>query len=89
MIIDAEPLTGTAQQAAGRERTLPPVEQVRPGVWSVPTPFPRSPLRYVLAYLVETPGGLAIVDTGWPSNDSWDGLVAGIREGMKSGNFLI
>ena len=73
-------VTGTVQQAAWRDRTLPPVEQVRPGIWSVPTPFPRSPLRYVLAYLIETPGGLAIVDTGWPDDESWDGLVAGIRE---------
>jgi hypothetical protein len=47
-------VTGTVQQRAWRDRVLPPVEQVRPGIWSVPTPFPRSPLRYVLAYLIET-----------------------------------
>ena len=56
------------------------MERVRPGLWSVPTPFPRSPLRYVLAYLIEAPGGLAIIDTGWPSDEAWDGLVAGVRE---------
>jgi glyoxylase-like metal-dependent hydrolase (beta-lactamase superfamily II) len=59
---------------------LPPVEEVRAGLWSVPTPFPQSPLRYVLAYLVEVPGGVALVDTGWPADTAWDGLVAGIRE---------
>jgi glyoxylase-like metal-dependent hydrolase (beta-lactamase superfamily II) len=71
-------VTGTAQQAAWRDRVLPPVEQVRPGLWSLPTPFPQSPLRYVLSYLVEEPGGPVLVDTGWPSEASWDGLVAGV-----------
>jgi glyoxylase-like metal-dependent hydrolase (beta-lactamase superfamily II) len=46
----------------------------------VPTPFPDSPLRYVLAYLVETGRGPVLVDTGWPSAAAWDGLVAGVRE---------
>jgi glyoxylase-like metal-dependent hydrolase (beta-lactamase superfamily II) len=73
-------VTGLSQRQAWRDRVLPPVEKVRPGVWSVPTPFPDSPLRYVLAYLVETPRGPALVDTGWPSDDAWDGLVAGVRE---------
>lgn len=73
-------VTGTLQQQAWRDLVLPPVEQVRPGLWSVPTPFPHSPLRYVLAYLIETPAGPALVDTGWPSAEAWDGLVAGIRQ---------
>jgi hypothetical protein len=67
-------VTGTAQQQAWRDRVLPPVEKVRPGVWSVPTPFPDSPLRYVLAYLLESRRGPVLIDTGsrrqpisWPS----------------------
>jgi glyoxylase-like metal-dependent hydrolase (beta-lactamase superfamily II) len=71
-------VTGTVQQRAWRDRVLPPVELVRPGLWSVPTPFPRSPLRYVLAYLVETERGPVLIDTGWPSGEAWDGLVAGV-----------
>jgi glyoxylase-like metal-dependent hydrolase (beta-lactamase superfamily II) len=71
-------VTGTAQQRAWRDHLLPPVEQVRPGLWSVPTPFPNSPLRYVLAYLLETARGPVLVDTGWPSADAWDGLAAGV-----------
>ena len=71
-------VTGTAQQAAWRDRVLPPVEQVRPGLWSIPTVF-EGPLRYVLAYLVEGPGGPVLIDTGWPAEESWDGLVAGVR----------
>lgn len=73
-------VTGTAQQQAWRDRVLPPVEKVRPGVWSVPTPFPDSPLRYVLAYLVETNRGPVLIDTGWPSAEAWDGLVTGVQE---------
>jgi len=72
-------VTGTAQRQAWRDQVLPPVEQVRPGLWSVPTPFPDSPLRYVLAYLVETRHGPVLVDTGWPKDEAWDGLVAGVR----------
>lgn len=71
-------VTGTAQQAAWRERVLPPVELVRPGLWSLPTPFPQSPLRYVLSYLVEEPAGPVLVDTGWPGEEAWAGLVAGV-----------
>ncbi len=73
-------VTGTAQRQAWRDRMLPQVEKVRPGVWSVPTPFPNSPLRYVLAYLLESPRGPVLIDTGWPSHQAWDGLVAGVRE---------
>jgi glyoxylase-like metal-dependent hydrolase (beta-lactamase superfamily II) len=71
-------VTGTAQRTAWREKVLPPVELVRPGLWSLVTPFPQSPLRYVLSYLVEEPGGPVLVDTGWPGPESWDGLVAGV-----------
>ena len=67
-------VTGTAQRQAWRDRVLPPVEKVRPGVWSVPTPFADSPLRYVLAYLLESPRGPVLIapdgqatrpGTGW------------------------
>jgi glyoxylase-like metal-dependent hydrolase (beta-lactamase superfamily II) len=73
-------VTGTIQQQAWRDRVLPPVEQVRPGLWSVPTLFPDSPLRYVLSYLIETSAGLVLVDTGWPSDEAWDALVGGVRQ---------
>jgi hypothetical protein len=31
---------------------------IRPGLWSIPTPFPGNPLRYVLSYAVEYDGGV-------------------------------
>jgi glyoxylase-like metal-dependent hydrolase (beta-lactamase superfamily II) len=71
-------VTGTAQRQAWLDRVLPPVEQVRPGLWSIPTVFPDNPLRYVLSYAVRYDHGVALVDTGWPCEDAWDGLVAGL-----------
>jgi glyoxylase-like metal-dependent hydrolase (beta-lactamase superfamily II) len=73
-------VTGTAQRQAWLDRVLPPVEQLRPGLWSIPTVFPDNPLRYVLSYAVRHGSGVALVDTGWPCEDAWDGLVAGLGE---------
>jgi glyoxylase-like metal-dependent hydrolase (beta-lactamase superfamily II) len=59
---------------------LPPVEQVRPGVWSIPVPIPNNPLRYVLVYVFETDGGLYLVDAGWNTDDAFETLAAGLTE---------
>jgi glyoxylase-like metal-dependent hydrolase (beta-lactamase superfamily II) len=71
-------VTGTAQQASWRRGVLPPIEQVRPGMWSIPVPMPDSPLRYVLCYVFETDGGPVLVDPGWPADESWNALAAGL-----------
>lgn len=73
-------VTGTAQRQAWIDHVLPPVELVRPGLWSIPTPFPDNPLRYVLSYAVAHSGGIALIDTGWPCDEAWDGLVRGLNE---------
>jgi glyoxylase-like metal-dependent hydrolase (beta-lactamase superfamily II) len=80
--VGAAPLviTGTAQHSAWQARVLPPVEQVRPGLWSIPVPIPNSPLRYVSVYVIELPDGVAIVDTGWPDEEAWDCLVTGLTD---------
>jgi glyoxylase-like metal-dependent hydrolase (beta-lactamase superfamily II) len=57
---------------------LPPVERVRPGIWSIPVPIPNNPLRYVLVYLFETDVGPFIVDAGWNTDDAFDTLAAGL-----------
>ncbi len=77
-------VTGSAQKRAWDERVLPPVEEVRPGLWSIPTPFPDHPLRYVLSYAMETADGLALVDTGWPTEEGWEGLVGGLARSGHS-----
>jgi glyoxylase-like metal-dependent hydrolase (beta-lactamase superfamily II) len=74
-------VTGTAQQAAWRDDIQPPVEQVRPGLWSIPVPLPNTPLRYVLVYALELPDGVAIVDAGWDTPQAWAALTAGLRVG--------
>lgn len=59
---------------------LPPVELVRPGLWSVPVPIPNNPLRYVLVYVFETARGPYLVDAGWNTDDSYQVLCAGLGE---------
>jgi glyoxylase-like metal-dependent hydrolase (beta-lactamase superfamily II) len=59
-------------------RPLPPVEQVRPGLWSIPVPLPNTSLRYVLVYVLATDAGPYLVDAGWDTDDAFDTLAAGL-----------
>jgi glyoxylase-like metal-dependent hydrolase (beta-lactamase superfamily II) len=59
---------------------LPPVERVRPGLWSIPVPIPNNPLRYVLVYAFESDQGPYLVDAGWNTDDAWNTLVDGLAE---------
>ena len=56
------------------EQPLPPVERVRPGLWSIPVPIPNNPLRYVLVYAFETDRGPYLVDAGWNTDDAFEVL---------------
>jgi glyoxylase-like metal-dependent hydrolase (beta-lactamase superfamily II) len=58
---------------------LPPVERVRPGLWSVPVPLPNNSLRYVFVYVFETDRGPFLVDAGWNTDDAFAALSAGLR----------
>lgn len=72
-------VTGTLQKEAWEGKFLPPVEQVRPGLWSIPVPIPDNPLRYVLVYLLELDGGgVAMVDAGWNTDVAWANLNEGL-----------
>jgi len=71
-------VTGTAQHEAWQARVLPPVEQVRPGLWSVPVPIPDNPLRYTLSYAFTSDTGPVIVDPGWDSAAGRQALTAGL-----------
>jgi glyoxylase-like metal-dependent hydrolase (beta-lactamase superfamily II) len=73
-------VTGTVQKEAWDRNVVPPVEKVRPGMWSVPVPIPNNPLRYVSVYVLELDNGIALVDAGWPTDDAWDALNAGLLE---------
>jgi glyoxylase-like metal-dependent hydrolase (beta-lactamase superfamily II) len=70
-------LTGMSDQERS-QAPLPPVERVRPGLWSIPVPIPNNPLRYVLVYAFETDAGPFIVDAGWNTDDAYATLVAGL-----------
>ena len=71
-------VTGVAQKRAWGEHVLPPVEQVRPGLWSIPVPIPDNPLRYVLSYCFETSQGPVVVDPGWPTDEGIEALRQGL-----------
>ncbi|HUO48623.1 MAG TPA: MBL fold metallo-hydrolase [Acidimicrobiales bacterium] len=72
-------VTGVLQKEAWDLHVLPPVEQVRPGLWSIPVPIPQNPLRYVLVYALELDNGVAIVDAGWNTEDAWQALNDGLE----------
>src|SRR5687768_5705286 len=59
---------------------LPPVERVRPGLWSIPVPIPDNPLRYVLVFSFDTDDGPVLVDAGWNTDDAWESLCAGLTQ---------
>ncbi|NLV81189.1 MAG: MBL fold metallo-hydrolase [Rhodococcus sp.] len=71
---------GIAQREAWADKRLPPVEQVRHGLWSIPVPMPGNPLRYTLVYALAIDDGLALVDVGMNTEESWCALVDGIAE---------
>jgi glyoxylase-like metal-dependent hydrolase (beta-lactamase superfamily II) len=71
-------VTGHVQKAAWRNKVLPPVEQVRENVWSIPVPFPKHPMRYTLSYLLTGGDDAILVDPGWASDEGWRHLVAGL-----------
>jgi glyoxylase-like metal-dependent hydrolase (beta-lactamase superfamily II) len=73
-------VTGTAQRAAWDAKVLPEVEQVRPGLWSIPVPIPNNPLRYVLVYAFESNDGITLVDAGWDTDEAWDALSDGVSK---------
>lgn len=58
---------------------LPPVERLRPGLWTVPVPLPNNSLRYVFVYVFESDRGCYLVDAGWNTDEAYAALEAGLR----------
>ena len=71
-------ITGELQHEAWQRKTMPPVEQLRSDLWSVPVPIPHNPLRYVSVYVLAVPGGVGLIDTGWESDEGWAALSTGL-----------
>jgi glyoxylase-like metal-dependent hydrolase (beta-lactamase superfamily II) len=61
-------------------RPFPPVERLRPGIWTIPVPLPMSSLRYVFVYVFETDRGPYIVDAGWNTEEAFDALSSGLAK---------
>ncbi len=59
---------------------LPPVEQIRPGLWVVPVPIPMNSLRYVLVYVFATERGAYLIDAGWNTDEAFNALAAGLKQ---------
>jgi glyoxylase-like metal-dependent hydrolase (beta-lactamase superfamily II) len=72
-------------QTASAGSPLPPVELVRPGLWSIPVPLPNNSLRYVLVYAFETPQGAYIIDAGWNTDEAF----AALGDGLGQAGFAI
>ncbi|WP_175472187.1 MULTISPECIES: MBL fold metallo-hydrolase [unclassified Curtobacterium] len=76
-----EPIS-PVQAAALREGVLPPVEEVRPGIWTLAVPFRSGVVDATLVYVVEgTDGSLAVIDPGWSADgdlDALDGALAAV-----------
>lgn len=71
-------ITGLAQREAWLERVLPPVEQLRPNLWSIPVPIPNNPLRYTTVYVLASDSGVTLIDAGWDSDETWQMLLDGL-----------
>lgn len=57
---------------------VPAPAEIGQGIWSLPVPLPGNPLRYVVPYALEVPGGLVLIDAGWDADEPWDALVDGL-----------
>lgn len=71
-------ITGTDQHESWLNKVLPPVEEIRPNLWSIPVPMPHSPLRYVSVYAMANEAGITLIDAGWDSDESWQALLDGL-----------
>ena len=57
----------------------PGAHRVADGVYRIPLPLPDAGLRAVNTYLLELPGGTALVDAGWAGQESLDALTSAMR----------
>lgn len=73
-------ITGTLQREAWLAKQVPPVEQLRTDLWSIPVPMPNNPLRYVSVYVLGGDRDITLIDAGWEGDDAWDALQDGLRQ---------
>lgn len=71
--------TSTPQAEAWGRRQLPPVEEVRPGVWAIPVPV-RVAIRYVYCYLILGTEHAVLIDPGEKSKEAAEALSAAFAQ---------
>lgn len=72
-------ITGIAQYEAWQQRIMPPAEQVRPSIWSIPVTCDPFAIRYTFAYLViGEDSSFYLIDPGFQSADGEQQLRDGI-----------
>ncbi|HVP21570.1 MAG TPA: MBL fold metallo-hydrolase [Anaerolineaceae bacterium] len=54
--------------------------EVFPGVYQLKIPIPNNPLGFINAYLVKTPEGSLLIDTGWNTDQSFEALEQQLAE---------
>lgn len=70
--------TSLLQHEAWRSGRLPPVEEVREGIFAIPVPMADNPLRYSYCYALLDGTDALLIDPGWPTDESWGMLRAGL-----------
>lgn len=71
-------ITGWDQHQAWADKTLPPIERLDEGLWSVPVIFPGNPMRYTLSYILTMGDECLVIDPGFDSDEGFGHLTAGL-----------
>jgi glyoxylase-like metal-dependent hydrolase (beta-lactamase superfamily II) len=71
--------TSAGQFQAFSAATIPPLEQVREGVWALGAYMPGGHIPYSLLYLVrDSSNGIHVIDPGWDSDRNWQALMTAL-----------
>lgn len=70
-----------AQFAAAGSGGVPPLESVRDGLYCYGVPLPGALPHFTLSYLLlDSRGGIHLIDPGWDSEENWQALEAALGE---------
>lgn len=70
--------TSPQQFEAWSRRAVPAVERIADGVWAVPVPVSRIPIRFTYAYLIRSNGQAVLIDPGASSPEGDAALARGL-----------
>lgn len=70
--------TSAVQHEFWQRRAVPPLEEVRRGVWAVPVPVPGHPIRFTYCYVIAHPSGNLVLDPGADTPESWTAITTAL-----------